>query len=469
MSGRWLLQGCDLVATFDDEGRELAAADVLVDEDLIVEIGAGLDREGCDRVIDGAGLVVLPGLINAHQHLYQGATRAITSLERALIGPWLAGLGATFKDWWRRGLFEPEHVEAIAAAVLTESLLGGVTTVADQHYFHPAGPTRPYVEATIIAARAIGVRLHACRGTLTLGPDAEVVQTVDEVVRHCAALIAEYHDPAPGAMTRIALAPCGVHVDELEVFDEFAALAADHEHVRLHTHLYEKVDADAAQQRYGRTPWELLVAHGWAQPRTWLAHVVDPPAPEIAEIADAGVSVAHLIAPDLRMGWGLAPLRAYLDAGVVVGFGTTGSASNDGADLLGDLRIAALAHRSTDPDNPARWPTARELLRMATRGSAACLGREDVGVLAPGRRADLAAWDLRRVDRIGVHDPLVGLVLTGLSSQAAFVAVDGEILVEHEITTTLDVDAIAARARAAVPSLEIDAAPTAAARGTEGG
>ena len=169
-------------------------------------------------------------------------------------------------------------------------------------------------------------------------------------------------------------------------------------------------------------------------------------------MAAAGVGVAHLIAPDLRMGWGLAPVRAYLDAGVALGFGTTGSASNDGANVLGDLRVAALAHRSGSPD-PAQWPSARELLRMATRGSAACLGRDDIGELAVGRCADLAAWDLRAVDRVGVHDPLAGLLLTGLSSRAAFVSVGGEILVERGAATTLDVEAVATRARDAVPPL----------------
>ena len=449
---RWLLRDCALVATFDDAGTELPGGDVLVNGREIAAVGRELSADGCDRVIDGTGLVVLPGLINAHQHLYQGAVRAVPALERSLIGPWLAGLGAIFKAWWRDGHFEPGHVEAIAAAVLTESLLGGVTTVADQHYFHPAGPTRPYVESTIEAASAIGMRLHGCRGTLTLGPDPDVVQTVDEVVRHCEALIAAHHDPDAGAMVRVALAPCGVHVDELSLFDELAALAADHDAVRLHTHLYEKVDTEAARERYGATPWELLVAHGWAQPRTWLAHVVDPPAAEIIEMADAGVAVAHLVAPDLRMGWGLAPVRAYLDAGVTLGFGTTGSASNDGANLLGDLRLAALAHRSGDPD-PARWPSARELLRMATRGSAAALGRDDLGALAPGMQADLAAWDLQTVDRVGVHDPLAGLLLTGLSTHASLVAVGGEILVEDGAATSIDVAAIAAYARECIPAL----------------
>jgi cytosine/adenosine deaminase-related metal-dependent hydrolase len=309
------------------------------------------------------------------------------------------------------------------------------------------------VEATVAAARDVGLRLHACRGSITAGPDADVTQTVDEVVRHSAELISSVHDPAPSSRTRVALAPCGPHVDAPELFDELAALATDHDGVRLHTHLYEHVDDEVCRARHGCTPWELLAAHGWAQSRTWLAHVVNPPAHEIGEFADAGVGIAHLIAPDLRMGWGAAPVRDYLDAGCTVGFGTTGSASNDGANLLGDLRIAVLAHRSRDPDDPTRWLTARELLRAATRGSAECLGRPELGRIAVGARADLAAWDLTTVDRVGIHDPVAGLLLTGLSSRASLVVVEGEVLVEHGEPTRLDVAAVAARARAAVPPL----------------
>jgi cytosine/adenosine deaminase-related metal-dependent hydrolase len=166
-------------------------------------------------------------------------------------------------------------------------------------------------------------------------------------------------------------------------------------------------------------------------------------------MAASGVGVAHLVGPDLRMGWGAAPVRAYLDAGVTLGFGTTGSASNDGADVLGDLRLAALVHRRDDVD-PDRWPSARELLRAATRGSADCIGRPDLGRIVPGATADLAAWDLRTVDRVGVHDPLAGLLLTGLSSAASLVVVGGRVAVEHGVPVTFDPDGIARTARRAL-------------------
>jgi cytosine/adenosine deaminase-related metal-dependent hydrolase len=447
-----LVRAADWCATFDDDDTELAHADVLVEGGVISAVGVDLEVDA-DRVVDARGLLLLPGLINSHQHLYQGAFRAIPHLERALIGPWLAGLGALVKGWWRDGRFEPDAVGAISAAVLTESLLGGVTTVADQHYFFPAGQSLDYVEATVAAAREVGVRLHACRGSITEGPDPDVTQSVDEVVHHCEGLITALHDAAPSSRTRVALAPCGPHVDRPELFDEFAALAADHDAVRLHTHLYEHVDDEVCRARHGCTPWELLAAHGWAQERTWLAHVVNPPPSEVPEMAAAGVGISHLIAPDLRMGWGAAPVRSYLDAGCTVGFGTTGSASNDGSDLLGDLRLALLAHRSSDPDDSERWLTARELLRAATRGSAACLGRPELGRIAVGARADLAAWDMTTVDRVGVHDSVAGLLLTGLSSHASLVVIEGEVLVERGTPTQLDVAAVGARARAAVPPL----------------
>ncbi len=162
-----------------------------------------------------------------------------------------------------------------------------MTTVADQHYFFPAGPSLDYVEATVDAAREVGVRLHACRGSITEGPDPDVTQSVDEVVRHCEALVTALHDASPSSRVRVALAPCGPHVDEPRLFDELAALAADHDAVRLHTHLYEHVDDEVCRARHGCTPWELLAAHGWAQDRTWLAHVVNPPPSEVPEMAAA--------------------------------------------------------------------------------------------------------------------------------------------------------------------------------------
>lgn len=451
-----VLRGIAHLATFDECDRELEGVDVLCADGLIRRIGRDLEVPDGTRVLDASALVVLPGLVNPHQHLYQVALRAVPELERSPIGPWLGGVGARCVEWWERGALTPEMIGAVATAGLVESVLGGVTTVADQHYLHPAGVTQPFIEATVHAAVDVGVRFHATRGSLTLGrgqgggADTRLVQSVDEVLRHAGVLIDGFHDPAPGAFTRVDLAPCGVHADRPELFREFAALAADRDGVRLHTHLYEAIDTGFCVERYGLTPWEFLVDVGWAQPRTWLAHVVDPPLRELPGMAGAGVTVAHLVAPDLRMGWGVAPVREMLDAGVTVGFGTTGSASNDGANVLGDLRVAALTHRmGPDPD---RWLSVRELLAMATRGSAACLGRSgELGTVTVGAAADLAAWDLSTVDRVGIGDPLAGLVMCGLSDRAHTVVIGGRAVVERGRCTTVDEDAVAVRARDLIP------------------
>ncbi len=451
-----LLKNLDLIVTCDDQRRELRGADVLVDGPVIAAVGGEVAAGDADRIIDGRGLVALPGLVNAHQHLYQGALRSLPDLERASMGPWLAGIGRRCLQWWRDGVYTPEMVGRVTKAVLLESLLGGTTTVADQYYFYPGGVVAPYLEATIEAAREVGVRIHAGRGSITLGESGGgtaadiLVETIDGVIGHSQSLIEEYHDAAPFASVRIALAPCGLHVDKPELFDATAQLAAEHPQVRLHTHLYEKVDAAVCAQTYGTTPWRMLQSHGWAGERTWLAHVNDPPPGEIPEMAAAGVGVTHLIAPDLRLGWGLAPVRAYLDQEMTVGFGTTGSASNDGANMLADLRLAALAHRPAAQD-PAQWISARELIRMATAGSAACIGRDDLGSIAAGYAADIACWDMNTVDRVGVHDPVAGLVLTGLSQRANLVIVGGRVLVEGGVPMLADEAAVARSARDAIP------------------
>lgn len=452
-----LIQRISHLFTNSGDG-ELEDADVLIDGNAIAKVGKGLQAPPGCRVVSGTGLLGTPGLVNSHHHLYQVALRAIPDLERARIDPWLAGLGRRCLDWSARGALTPDSVGVLAQAGMVESQLSGVTTIADQHYFHPAGDTLPFIEKTIEAAASIGMRFHAARGTLTLGQDAgggapdAMAQTVDEALRHSEALISRYHDPCRLAMTRIALAPCGVHADRPELFDAFAEMAADRPGVRLHTHLYEAVDSDFCRQRYGCTPWEFLQRHGWATHRTWLAHVVDIPADEITQLAQAGVAVSHLIAPDLRMGFGFSPIREMLDAGVTVGFGTTGSASNDGSNLLGDLRVAALAHR-VHYDDASEWPTARELLHAATRGSALCLGRDDLGVIAPGFGADLAFWDMTRIDRVGIHDPVQGLLMTGISDAAHLVIANGQTVVENGRHARVDQDALARTAHRAFAQL----------------
>ncbi len=450
-----LLRDVAHLLTFDSDDRELRDVDVRIADGRIAEIG-DLEPQPGETAIDASRLLVMPGLINAHQHLYQVGLRSIPELERVLLDDWLIGLGRICTRWWNDGHFTPEAIATMARAGMVESLLCGVTTVADQHYFFPGGVTAPYIEATIEAAREVGIRLHAGRGTMTYarseggeGPDS-ACQSVDEVLRHSLELIEKYHDPDPLARIRIDLAPCGPHVDRREVFAAFAEMAAEYPGVGLHTHLYEGVDTQFCRRRYGRSPWQVIGEEGWHNDKVWLAHMVDCPRGEIPDYAATGVGLVHLVAPDLRMGFRPAPVRWWLDGGCTVGFGTTGSASNDGANQMGDMRLAALSHRQHSPD-PERWLSARELLAMSTRGSARCLSRSALGTLTPGAAADVAAWDITTVDRVGVHDPIIGLLLTGLSDRADLVIAGGEVVVQDGRCVSIDEDEVAAAARATLP------------------
>jgi cytosine/adenosine deaminase-related metal-dependent hydrolase len=460
---RTLIRELTHIATFDEEGREFADADILVDGRVIADIGPGLPDEGVNRVVDGRGLVALPGLINAHQHVWQLVSRSIPDFEYAEVEPIIGWVAIRPTEWWREGRFTPDSLRALARAAFAESLLGGVTTVADQHLFFPGDPetrgatVEPWMEGLIEAAAEVGIRLHAGRGTTTRGPDeggpshgAVLKESLDTILAHCQQLIERYHDPDPLARIRIDLAPSGVHLDGPEVFAAFLELADDHPGVGLHTHLYEVMDDIVSREVYGVSPWRFLQAHGWARDRVWVAHANAPPDEEIPEIAAAGVGVVHVITGDLRLLWGLAPIRRYREEGVKLGFGTTGASVAEAAHLLPDLRAAYLAHRVPKPP-PDELLTVRDVFAMATRGSAACLGRTHLGSLAPGKAADIACWDTTTVDRVGVHDPLMSLLLGGLSHTASLVLVDGDVLVEDGRPTHLDLDEIARTARAAVP------------------
>jgi cytosine/adenosine deaminase-related metal-dependent hydrolase len=440
---RIMLRRLAHVATFDDDAAELRDVDILVDGPRIAALGQDLPSDGVDQVIDGSGLLALPGLINVHQHLFQASMRTLPALERSGMPAFLGAQNELVLRRWREGRFRAVDVRTTATAALTESVLGGVTTVADQHTLFPGDAPEAYVEAVIEAAGEVGVRIHAGRGSVTFGRarggmvDDVFAEPVEAVVRHARELIEAHHDPSPFSMVRIVLAPSGVVSDVPEIFEAFAELAEQYEGVRLHTHLHHHEDTRFAQLRHGTSPWRILVDRGFASDRLWVAHGVTAPDEEIAEYAAAGVGVAHIPAADLKLGWGLAPVRRYLDAGVTLGVGTTGSMTNDGANLLGDLRVAALAHRAPRTD-PESWPSARELLAMATRGSAACLGRPDLGSLAVGKAADIACWDLTRVDRAGVRDPLAALLFTGLSDAAHTVLVNGRVVVQDGRPTLTD-------------------------------
>jgi cytosine/adenosine deaminase-related metal-dependent hydrolase len=431
-----LVRDAACVATFDDGRRELRDASVLVRGGLIEAIGpaAALPRTA-DEVIDARGHLVLPGLVNTHHHMYQSLTRAVPAVQDAELFAWLRGL---YPIWAH---LTPEMVRVSTQVAMAELLLSGCTTTSDHLYLFPNGAR---LDDSIEAARAVGMRFTATRGAMSVGrsagglPPDELVEREDDILADADRLVSRWHDPGPGAMIQVALAPCSPFSVSPDLMREAARLARARG-VRLHTHLAEN-DHDVAysRERFGRTPAEYAEELGWLGEDVWHAHCVKLDAAGVARFAATGTGVAHCPGSNMRLASGIAPVRAMVDAGVPVGLGVDGSASNDGAHLLAEARLAMLLGRvgvALEPFGCDRGPaamTARDALALATRGGARVLGRADIGHLAPGMCADLAVFDLRTLGLAGgaVHDPVGSAVLCTPPS-AAWTVVNGRVLVRE--------------------------------------
>lgn len=448
-----LIHDADLVVTMDDARREIVRCSVLVRGAAIETIGpaASMPR-AADEVIDARGHLVLPGLVNTHHHMFQSLTRALPAAQDAELFGWLRAL---YPVWAR---LTPEMVAVSTQVAMAELLLSGCTTSSDHLYVFPNGVR---LEHSIEAARAIGMRFHAARGSMSVGesagglpPDA-LVEGEDAILADTQRVIEAHHDPARLAMQRVAVAPCSPFSVSRELMRESAALARALG-TRLHTHLAEN-DHDVAysRDRFGMTPAQYAESLGWLGHDVWHAHCVKLDAPGIARFAATRTGVAHCPCSNMRLASGIAPVRRMLDAGVPVGLGVDGSASNDGGHLLAEARQALLLARvgraleppSVTPDGTPRFGcddgpasmTAREVLAVATRGGAQVLGRDDIGHLAPGMAADLALFDLRTLGLAGgaVHDPVAALLLCA-SANAAYTVVNGRVVVRDGQLATLD-------------------------------
>ena len=396
-----LLRGGHVV-TMDDAGSEHPDGWVLVREGLIAAVGGGAEPESDDR-LELAGAVVTPGLVNTHHHLYQTLTRA--RAQDATLFEWLVEL---YPVWAR---LDAEAEYAAARTGLAELALSGCSTVFDHHYVFPRG-RKGILEAELQAARELGLRFVASRGSMDLGsshgglPPDSLVETLDEILadtERAAAL-------ADGDLLQIAVAPCSPFSVTRQLMVESAALAR-RLGLRLHTHLAETADEDEfCRERYGCTPVEYLIDVGWLGDDVWCAHCVHVGDGDLAHFAAHGVGVAHCPASNLRLGAGVAPVREMLDAGVRVGLGVDGSASNERGDLMFEVKQALLVARGR---GGPKAMTAREALRLGTRGGAAVLGRDDIGSLEPGKRADIAVWRTDGLEQAGAADPVAGLVLSG--------------------------------------------------------
>ena len=448
-----LIRNADCVATFDDARKEWRNASVLLRDNVVEAIGpADQLPQTADEVIDARGHLVMPGLINTHHHMYQSLTRAIPAVQDAELFSWLRGL---YPIW--AGL-TPEMVQVSTQIAMAELLLSGCTTSSDHLYIYPNGVR---LDDSIEAAREIGMRFVATRGSLSVGvsqgglPPDRVVEREVDILKDTQRLIETWHDASYGAMTNVAVAPCSPFSVSRDLMRESALLARSFKGlgVRLHTHLAEN-DHDIAysREKFNCTPAEYAQDLGWLGHDVWHAHCVKLDAPGIALFAKTKTGVAHCPCSNMRLASGIAPIRRMLDAGVPVGLGVDGSASNDGAHMVGEARQALLlarVGRSLDPfgcDHGPSETTARDMLAVATRGGAEVLGRSDIGHLAVGMCADLALFDLRTLAFAGgaVHDPVASLLLCA-SAQAAYTVVNGRIVVREGQLTTVDLGPLVER------------------------
>ncbi len=440
-----LITDAEVIATMDDQRRELRGASLLVRGAVIEAIWPAGERPpgtSADEVINARGHAVLPGLVNTHHHMFQSLTRAVPAAQNAELFGWLRAL---YPIW--AGL-TPEMVRISTQVAMAELLLSGCTTSADHLYLYPNGVR---LDDSIDGAREIGMRFHAARGSMSVGesdgglPPDGLVEREPAILRDTQRAIEQHHDHGRYAMLRVVAAPCSPFSVSRGLMRDSAALARSLG-TRLHTHLAEN-DHDIAYSRakFNQTPTEYADSVGWLGDDVWHAHCVKLDAAGIARFAATGTGVAHCPCSNMRLASGIAPVRKLLDAGVPVGLGVDGSASNDGAHLLGEARTAMLLARvgkSLQPlgcDTGPAEMTARNMLEAATRGGARVLGRDDIGHLAPGMAADLALFDLRGLGFAGgaVHDPVAALLLCA-PAQATYTIVNGRVVVRDGQLATLD-------------------------------
>jgi cytosine/adenosine deaminase-related metal-dependent hydrolase len=432
-----VIDGCS-IATVDEMGTEFDIGHLVIEDDVIISVGTGAaDIVDPDVRIDGRGKLATPGLVNCHHHLYQWLTRALA--QEANLFEWLTALYPI----WARIDAELEHTAATAGLVAL--VRSGCSTTTDHHYVFPAD-RGDLLAAEIEAATTVGVRFHPCRGSMDLGqsdgglPPDEVTEDTQAILDATADAIDRYHDPAPSSMLRIAVAPCSPFSVTEELMVEAAALARSN-NVRLHTHLAETVEEEEfCRAQFGVRPVEYLDKLGWLGDDVWLAHCVHLSDDEVARFGATSTGVAHCPSSNARLGAGTAPVRALVDAGVAVGLGVDGAASNEAGELNIELRGALLAARAKS------GPTAlsvRDALALGTIHGARCLGRSDeIGSLEVGKRADVALWDLDDLGYAGIEDPVAALVL-GPPRTVHTLLVGGEAVVADKHCSTIDEGTVA--------------------------
>jgi cytosine/adenosine deaminase-related metal-dependent hydrolase len=436
-----LIKHATLLVTLDDQQTQFADGAVLITDNQISQVGPSASLPAtADTVIDATDMLIMPGLVNTHHHFCQTLTRAVPAAQNATLFQWLKTL---YPIW--AGI-TPEAVYVSTKVAIAELMLSGCTTSSDHTYLWPNGAR---LDDQIQAAQEMGFRFHAARGSMSVGesqgglPPDRVVEDETAILTDSRRLIETYHEAERFAMLRIVLAPCSPFSVSPDLMRESVALARAYG-VHSHTHLAETRDeAEYCAATFGRTPVELAEDLGWVGPDVWHAHMVHPSTGEVQRLGHSCTGVAHCPSSNMRLASGIAPLKALQRAGARVGLGVDGSASNDGSHMLAEARQALLLHRvSGDPAGL----TAYEALQLATRGGAAVLGRDDIGMLAPGMAADLIGYRLDSLGLAGgaVHDPLAALVFCQPPNVDLSV-INGQIRVQHGMLLGLDLPGLVRR------------------------
>ncbi len=421
-----------LIAKMDDAGTEFTGGHILIDEGKIKSIGPESLDVHADQVIDATGMVITPGFINTHHHLYQSLTRNIPLMQNQPLFSWLTN----HYEVWRE--LTTEAVASSTQTGLLELMRSGVTTSSDHLYLFPSQASAELIDIEIEAAKELRFRFQPTRGSMSLGksrgglPPDDVVQTEDEIQKDTERLVAKYHDESDGAMTRISLAPCSPFSVTLQLMKQTAHYARDNQ-LQIHTHLAETLDEEKfCLEGFGKRPVDLMDSLDWLSSNSWYAHTVHLSDSEIKLMGDRGVGISHCPSCNMRLGSGIARIKELLKTGVNVSLGVDGSASNDSGDMLLEMRNALLISRLREQEF---WLTARDVLRMATRGGAAVLGRNDIGELSVGKQADLAMFNMQGLSQTGsLADPLASLVFTTRSQALDYLIIQGRVVLEEGIS-----------------------------------
>lgn len=444
-----LVRNATVLVTMDDRRQEIPDGGLFVRDGFIEQVGRSSQLPTqADEVLDLSGQLLLPGLINTHHHFYQTLTRAVPAAQDANLFNWLK----TLYPIWAR--MRPEDIRISTHTALAELALSGCTTASDHLYLFPNGSR---LDDEILAAREVGLRLHASRGSMSLGeskgglPPDSVVEDEAAILRDSQRLIETYHDPNPGAMTQIVLAPCSPFSVTGELMRQSAILARQYG-VHLHTHLAETQDEEAfCEQQFGYRPVPYMESVDWVGPDVWFAHSVYMNPAEMQRLGHVHCGAAHCPSSNMRLASGIAPVLDMLRSGMNVGLGVDGSASNDGSHLLGEVRQAMLVARlraglqgaSLSGQDAPPLMTARQAIELGTRGGADVLGRSDIGSLEPGKCADFFSVRLDALGYAGaLHDPVAALVFCAPVA-ADTTVVGGQVIVRQGQLVTLDVHHLA--------------------------